>query len=104
MPEGPEIKRAADRIAKAIVGQPLKDVQFVWPPLQAWESEMQQQMVLSVSARSKAMLIKFSNQMTLYSHNQLYGVWYVCKTSAGWPKTNRQLRLSLEGPTHRAML
>lgn len=104
MPEGPEIKRAADRIAKAIMGQPLKEVRFIWPALQAWESEMKQHKVLSVEARSKAMLIQFSNQMTLYSHNQLYGVWYVRQARAGWPQTNRQLRVMLAGPTHRAML
>lgn len=104
MPEGPEIKRSADQIARAIMGQPLQDLSFVWPALQPWESEMRQQEVVSVQARSKAMLITFSNQLTLYSHNQLYGVWYVRQNDAGLPTGNRQLRLMLEGPAQRALL
>ena len=103
MPEGPEIKISADKIAGAIEGHPLKSVQIEWPALKAWQKELSQCSVLSVKPRSKAMLITFDNQMTLYSHNQLYGVWYVRRNGVE-PKTNRSLRLALQGPEKTAWL
>jgi endonuclease-8 len=49
------------------------------------------------------MLIQFANGKTLYSHNQLYGVWRIVKLGHQ-PKTNRALRASLNTDTHSAML
>ncbi len=103
MPEGPEIKQSADKIAAALEGKPLKAVEFVWPALKSWEKELSQHQIIKVEARSKGMLLHWSNQMTLYSHNQLYGVWYVRKNGAA-PKTNRALRLSITGPQKTAWL
>lgn len=103
MPEGPEIKQSADQIAAALEGKPLKAVQLVWPALTSWEKELAQHRIVKVEARSKAMLLHWSNQMTLYSHNQLYGVWYVRKNGFT-PKTNRALRLSITGPQKTAWL
>jgi endonuclease VIII len=103
MPEGPEIKQSADKIAAALEGKPLKAVAFVWPALTSWEKELAQHQIVKVEARSKAMLLHWSNQMTLYSHNQLYGVWYVRK-NGDTPKTNRALRLSITGPQKTAWL
>lgn len=103
MPEGPEIKRSADTIAAAIENQDLKEVIIEWPPLVAWQNELAASRILKVEAKSKAMLIHFDNHMTLYSHNQLYGVWYVRK-NGNRPKTNRSLRLGLKGPQKTAWL
>ena len=33
MPEGPEIRRAADRISKVVVGRPLSGVRFLYPSI-----------------------------------------------------------------------
>lgn len=103
MPEGPEIKRSADQIAGALAGQPLKAVQFSWPALKGWEAELAKHHIVNVEARSKAMLLHWSNHMTLYSHNQLYGVWYV-RANGPAPETNRALRLQLTGPRQTAWL
>ena len=37
MPEGPEIRRAADKLEKAIVGQPLRAVEFAFARLKPFE-------------------------------------------------------------------
>lgn len=49
------------------------------------------------------MLTRFDNGLTLYSHNQLYGRWYI-RRRPGLPKTNRQLRVALHTQTHSALL
>ena len=77
MPEGPEIRRAADRIAKAIAGQRLAEVRFGLPRLRRFEDELTGVRVAGVETRGKALLIAFDQGLTLYSHNQLYGVWYL---------------------------
>jgi endonuclease-8 len=103
MPEGPEIHRAAAQLAKVLVGAPLERVFFAFPALKPYEPQLQTQKVLQVQARGKAMLIHFDQGLTIYSHNQLYGVWKVVK-AGGEPVTGRQLRLGLYTPKKSALL
>ncbi|MBE9032028.1 endonuclease VIII [filamentous cyanobacterium LEGE 11480] len=103
MPEGPEIKRAADRIAKAIVNQPLTEVFFAFEGLKSYEAAFLESQVVSVQPRGKALLTRFTNQLSIYSHNQLYGVWYV-KRAGNYPDTNRQLRLAIHTAKKSALL
>ena len=103
MPEGPEIHRAADRLAAALVGQTLSDVYLRFERLRPWLPHIQGQKVVSVRARGKAMLVGFSSGVTLYSHNQLYGKWMVRKAGS-LPKTNRELRVGLYAPKKWALL
>lgn len=49
------------------------------------------------------MLIFFDNGLTLYSHNQLYGRWYVTRRGRA-PDTRRKLRVALHTETHSALL
>jgi endonuclease VIII len=103
MPEGPEIARAAARITEALVGEPLTHVWFDparrLPPAEDFVGET----VLSVRARGKALLIAFSNGVTMYSHNQLYGVWKVVAAER-YPKTGRSLRVELRTARRAALL
>ena len=56
-----------------------------------------------METRGKAMLTRFDNGLTLYSHNQLYGRWYT--TGRGQrPATNRDLRVALHNRRHSAWL
>lgn len=103
MPEGPEIAREADQIRAALEGVPIENVQFAFTALQRRAREFVGTEVESVRARGKAMLIRFNNDLTIYSHNQLYGRWYVRKTGVS-PRTNRQLRLAIETASRRALL
>lgn len=103
MPEGPEIRRAADKVAAVIVGKEIESVTFGLPRLQPFEKPLRGRIVTAVNTRGKAMLTHFDNGLTIYSHNQLYGRWYTVRRPR-MPKTNRQLRIELATDTHRALL
>ena len=103
MPEGPEIKQAADRIAKAIVDQPISQIFFAFEHLKPYEQTLATERVISVRPRGKALLTRFSNQLSIYSHNQLYGVWHI-RAAHTYPHTNRQLRLAIHTPKKSALL
>jgi endonuclease-8 len=103
VPEGPEIRRAADRVARVLVGQVIQHVRFHLPELAGYEQKLAGAVVDAVETRGKAMLTRFDNGMTLYSHNQLYGLWYTTKRPR-LPSTKRQLRVELHTATHSALL
>ena len=102
MPEGPEIRRAADQLAAAMVGKPLTEVWFAFPALKTYEPALMGETIDAFETRGKALLTHFSNGLTLYSHNQLYGVWRVVPSGTE-PNTSRQLRVRL-GNADRAIL
>lgn len=103
MPEGPEIRLAADRVAKVLVGRSIVQVEFGLPPLKRFEKRLTGCRVTAIDTRGKAMLTRFDNGLTLYSHNQLYGKWFTTKRPR-LPKTGRQLRVGLHTATHSALL
>lgn len=95
MPEGPEIRRAADTLEAAVKGKPLTDVWFAFEQLKPYQSQLIGQSITQLETRGKALLTHFSNGLTLYSHNQLYGVWRVVETGS-MPQTTRVLRVRLQ--------
>ncbi|MEN0613015.1 endonuclease VIII [Klebsiella indica] len=95
MPEGPEIRRAADSLEAAIKGEPLTEAWFAFPQLHAYQSQLIGQQVTRIETRGKALLTHFSGGLTLYSHNQLYGVWRVVDAGEQ-PETTRILRVRLQ--------
>jgi len=103
MPEGPEIRRAADRLARVLVDNELTEVFFKFPRLQRFQSVLTGERVTAVDTRGKALLTRFSNDLVLFSHNQLYGRWYVT-CGRREPKTNRSLRVALYTSDHSALL
>ncbi len=94
MPEGPEIAREADRIREAIEGRRADAVRFAFPELARRARRFAGERIRAVRARGKALLIEFDNGLTIYSHNQLYGRWYV-RRAGSLPRTGRQLRLAI---------
>ena len=103
MPEGPEIRLAADKVARVLVDHRIVDVEFGLGRLERFEERLTGAAVTAVDTRGKAMLTRFDNGLTLYSHNQLYGRWYTMKRPR-LPKTTRQLRACLHTETHSALL
>lgn len=95
MPEGPEIRRAADMLAAAVVGQTLTGTFFAFAELKRYQAELVGQRIESIRPQGKALLTRFNGGLTLYSHNQLYGVWKTAKPGKA-PKTNRSLRVALQ--------
>ena len=103
MPEGPEIRLAADRVEAAIAHRKIEVIEFAFEHLQPFERRLCGRIVTRVDTRGKAMLTHFDNGWTIYSHNQLYGRWYVAARGR-IPQTNRQLRLALHNDRHSAYL
>ena len=103
MPEGPEIRRAADEIARVLVGRKIVEAEFADPALRAFASRVVGQPVTAIDTRGKAMLTRFGNGLVMYSHNQLYGRWFAVRRGEE-PRTNRQLRVALHTRSHSALL
>jgi endonuclease-8 len=103
VPEGPEIRRAADRIAKVLVGERIEQASFAFEDLRPFEQSLEGSRVKSVDTRGKAMLTRFDNDLTLYSHNQLYGRWFTVRRGQ-LPQTRRSLRVALHTGSHSALL
>ena len=93
----------ADRLAEALVGRRLAAVSFSVPHLAGFDAVLGGRRVDAVDTHRKALLIRFDNGLTMYSHNQLYGRWYVCRRSE-LPETNRRLRVALHTAAHSALL
>jgi endonuclease-8 len=103
MPEGPEIRLAADRIAEVLVDNVVESVELAFPALKPFERRLSGRRVEAVDTRGKAMLTRFDNGLTLYSHNQLYGRWFT--TNRGnLPDTRRSLRVALHTADQSALL
>ncbi|MEM8710665.1 MAG: endonuclease VIII [Planctomycetota bacterium] len=103
MPEGPEIHRAADQIGRAIEGERAQLVHFGLTVLQPWEAELTGARVTAVEAHGKAILTRFDVGVAVYSHNQLYGKWYV-RGAGLYPKTGRSLRMEIQTAEKSALL
>ncbi|MBT8445716.1 MAG: endonuclease VIII [Gammaproteobacteria bacterium] len=103
MPEGPEIRIEADRIARVLVGHTVDEAFFGLPRLRHFRRQVEGAGVEAVDTHGKAMLTRFDNGLTLYSHNQLYGRWYV-KPRGELPATGRSLRVALHTEAASALL
>ncbi len=103
MPEGPEVRREADQIGAVLSGQQLQRVEFGLPKLKRFAATLQHSRVSEVTSRGKAMLVFFDNGLTLFSHNQLYGKWVVCRRGKA-PPTRRSLRVALHTEENSALL
>ncbi len=103
MPEGPEIRLAADAVAAAIAGNPATELFFAFDQLKRYEKLLRGVEVTAVTSHGKAMLTHFANGYTIYSHNQLYGLWMV-RDAYDYPDSNRQLRLAIHTSQKSALL
>jgi endonuclease VIII len=103
MPEGPEIRQAADKIEKALRDRPVTEIFFAFEHLKSYEKTFIDEQVTAVRTRGKGMVICFTNRLYIYSHNQLYGRWYI-RNLHSYPQTKRQLRLAIHNAKKSALL
>jgi endonuclease-8 len=103
MPEGPEIKRSADAIAQVLEGHLIESADLHHDALLGSECAIVGQTVERIECRGKALLTHFSSGKTMYSHNQLYGLWRVSPRGK-LAATNRALRIALHTDNHSASL
>jgi len=103
MPEGPEVHREADKIRNAIGDQSPIYLYFYHDHLKPFEEELAGKQVQNVEAYGKGLVISFEEDYHIFSHNQLYGKWYI-KPAGDYPKTNRELRLEIRTDQKSALL
>lgn len=103
MPEGPEIRLAADKLGRVLIDQPLQNVEITMAGHDDLVERLTGSCVTALETRGKALLTYFDNGTVMYSHNQLYGRWMTSKLPR-LPKTNRSLRIALDTLTHTARL
>jgi endonuclease VIII len=95
VPEGPEVRRAADRVARALLGAATTKVQFAFPHLRRFEARLTGAQLTAASTRGKAMLLEFgAARIVVYVHLLLYGKWHV-RSPPSYPSTRRSLRLEI---------
>lgn len=103
MPEGPEIRKAADRLEVAIAQQRTTGVFFAFDHLKPYEATLTGTMVRAIATYGKALVTQFDNGLCVYSHNQLYGKWMV-RRAHNYPTTHRQLRFAVHTEKKSALL
>lgn len=103
MPEGPEIRRLADRLDKVLANYPLERVWCAFEGIQRRAAHLQGRRILRIESRGKALLTHFDEGSVIYSHNQLYGVWRVVAHGAE-VSGKRSPRLLLATQRHDAWL
>ncbi|HXQ63455.1 MAG TPA: endonuclease VIII [Steroidobacteraceae bacterium] len=103
MPEGPEIRRAAEQVAAAVAGRTAIRVLFTLPRLGPHGPRLSGRRVEAVESRGKALLVHFAGGDSIYTHNQLYGRWYVVAPGRP-PATGRELRLAIHTRSKWALL
>ena len=95
MPEGPEVRRAADRIEKALKGSVIQKTVISYPTLNSIEHLILGARLMRVDTYGKAFVLIFDSGIAIYVHLQLYGVWKTGKITQE-PNTTRSLRIRLE--------
>jgi len=85
------------------VGRQVTKLFFAFDHLKPYASRLQGQTIHQVTPRGKAILTRFGNGLTLYTHSQLYGRWLIT-TDGEYPDSSRQLRLAIHTGEHAALL
>ena len=91
MPEGPETHRMSDNIKKSLKGKNILSFKFEHKALYPLK-DLKHIAVVDVYSLGKAIIIRLKNDMSIISHNQLYGKWTFNRPSTNIDN-NRQLRL-----------
>jgi endonuclease-8 len=107
MPEGPEVRNAADQIERVLVNKVLTEVHLYYEPLISSHHLLQGYQLLNVQTFGKAFVLYFSSEICIYVHLQLYGVWRTGKNTPKKKNTlqrvkgkNRSIRMRLKSETH----
>jgi endonuclease-8 len=88
MPEGPEVRRAADEIQDRLGGHTLERVVFDIKRLAPRASELEGKKIESLDTFGKATVTNIESGLHIYSHNMLYGKWILVR--AGEPSGTKK--------------
>ncbi len=97
MPEGDTIHRAANRIARVLVGAVPDEI--VTPHARTagagWHQRLDGRAVSAVQARGKHLLVHFEGEVVLHSHLRMTGAWAVHRRGERWRRSPRRAWLVL---------
>lgn len=79
MPEGPEVRRAADEMEQRLKGARLERVEFGIDKLKPHEQSLRGRQLEGIDTFGKASVTNLSGGMHIYSHNMLYGKWILAR-------------------------
>ena len=94
MPEGPDVRRVADRVSSLVRGVPLLGVRFGPKHLQQHEDRLGSSRVRVIDTIGKVMLTRFECGWTVCSHLYSFGRWHFMPHGEV-PQTDRRLRFGM---------
>ena len=95
MPEGDTIHRTANRLRPALDGQRL--VRFEAPRLTG-DRPRTGEVIESVEAVGKHLLIRFPGHLVLHTHMKMTGSWHLYRANERWRERRHLARVVLEVP------
>ena len=98
MPEGDTIFRTARAMGRALTAKPVTGFRSTFPLLTRFDEDnpLIGQIVESVEARGKWLLIHFSGGATLATHMLMNGSWHIYRPGERWQRPRDQMRIVLE--------
>ena len=98
MPEGDTIFRTARSMGRALMGRPVTVFRSTYPLLTRFNDDtpIAGQIVESVEARGKWLLIHFSGGGTLATHMLMNGSWHIYRHGEPWQQPRFNMRIVIE--------
>ena len=94
--EGPEVRRIADRLAAALVGETVRSVDWRHrPPRGALSARLEGSRVDDVETYGKHLVIAFSSGVWLRNHMMMTGSWRVGPADDPGLRADRRVRLAI---------
>jgi len=105
MPEGDTIFRTARNLGRALSGQPVTVFRSTYPLLTRFNDDtpITGQLVSSVEARGKWLLIHFSGGGTLATHMLMNGSWHIYRHGERWQQPRFNMRIVIENTQYIAV-
>ena len=103
MPEGPEVRRAADEIADRLQGQVLESVVFDIKRLVPRASDLEGKKIEALETFGKATVTHIEGGLHIYSHNMLYGKWILVRAGEK-PRTKKTPKMELHTADYSLLL
>jgi endonuclease-8 len=105
MPEGDTIFRTARNLGRALSGKPVTVFRSTYPLLTRFHDDtpITGQLVSSVEARGKWLLIHFSGGGTLATHMLMSGSWHIYRHGERWQQPRFNMRIVIENEQYIAV-
>jgi endonuclease-8 len=105
MPEGDTIFRTARNLGRALSGQRVTVFRSTYPMLTRFHDDtpITGQLVQSVEARGKWLLIHFSGGGTLATHMLMNGSWHIYRHGERWQQPRFNMRIVIENTQYIAV-